>query len=158
MGDVLSLVEEVERKVDQDKAKKLASKVGKGARRFGLDDMRDQLQQMESLGGMGAMLDKLPGMGQLPEAARAKLDDKVNRRMIAIINAMTPNERRYPDIISGSRKRRIARGSGVAIPEVNRVLKQHKQMQKMMKKVGNKASMAKLLKRLPGGGLPGGGL
>lgn len=155
MGDVLSLVEEVERKVDQDKAKKLATKVGKGARRFGLDDMRDQLQQMESLGGMGAMLDKLPGMGQLPEAARAKLDDKGNRRMIAIINAMTPKERRYPDIINGSRKRRIAMGSGTQIPDVNRVLKQHKQMQKMMKKAGNKASMAKLLKRLPGGGLPG---
>ena len=158
MGDVLSLVEEAERKLDQDKAKKLARKVGKGARGFGLDDMREQLQQMESLGGMGAMLDKLPGMGQLPAAAKAKLDDRVNRRMIAIINSMTPKERRYPDTINGSRKRRIAMGSGTQIPEVNRVLKQHKQMQKMMKKAGNKASMLKLLKRLPGGGLPGGGL
>lgn len=157
MGDVLSLVEEVERKVDQKKAKQLATKTGKGAKRFGLDDMREQLQQMESLGGMGAMLDKLPGMGQIPEAAKAQLNDRQNKRMIAIINSMTPKERRYPDIINGSRKRRIANGSGADIQMVNRLLKQYRQMQKMMKKAGSKVAMAKLMKRLPGGGLTGGG-
>lgn len=157
MGDVLSLVEEVERKVDQKKAKQLASKVGKGARRFGLDDMKEQLEQMESMGGVGALLEKMPGMGALQEAAKAKLDDRQNKRLIAIINSMTPNERRFPDIINGSRKRRIALGAGTDIQMVNRLLKQHKQMQKMMKKAGSKASMAKLMKRLPGGGLSGGG-
>ncbi len=155
MGDVLSLVEEVERKVDKKQAAKLASKVGKGSRRFGMDDLRDQLKQMENMGGLGSLVDKLPGMNRLPEAARAQMDDRQTRRMIAIINSMTPNERRYPDLIKGSRKRRIALGSGTQIQDVNRLLKQHKQMQKMMKKVGNKGAMSKLLKRLPGGGFPG---
>jgi len=159
MGDVLSLVEEVERKVDQKHAQKLATKVGKGSKRFGMDDMRDQLQQMQNLGGLGSLMDKLPGMNRLPEAAKAQMDDRQTRRMIAIINSMTPNERRYPDLIKGSRKRRIASGSGTQIQDVNRLLKQHKQMQKMMKKVGNKSAMAKLMKRLPGGGgMPGGGM
>jgi signal recognition particle subunit SRP54 len=152
MGDVLSLVEEVERKVDQKQARKLAAKVGKGSRRFGMDDLRDQLMQMENMGGLGSLMDKLPGMGQLPEAAKAQMDDRQTRRMIAIVNSMTPNERRYPDIIKGSRKRRIATGSGTQIQDVNRLIKQHKQMQKMMKKVGSKGAMAKLMKRLPGGG------
>ncbi len=158
MGDVLSLVEEVERKVDQKQARKLAAKVGKGSRRFGMDDLRDQLKQMENLGGLGSLMDKLPGMGRVPEAAKAQMDDRQTRRMIAMVNSMTPKERRYPDIIKGSRKRRIAAGSGVQIQDVNRLIKQHKQMQKMMKKVGNKSSMAKLMKRLPGaggGGFPG---
>ena len=158
MGDVLSLVEEVERKVDQTKARALAGKMGKASRRFGMDDLRDQLQQMENLGGVGSLLDKLPGMNRLPEAARAQMDDRQTRRMVAIINSMTPKERRYPDLIKGSRKRRIALGSGTQIQDVNRLLKQHKQMQKMMKKVGNKGAMAKLMKRLPGGGFPGGGM
>jgi len=157
MGDVLSLVEEVERKVDQKKARQLASKTGKGARRFGLDDMKDQLMQMESMGGVGALLEKMPGMGQFQEAAKAKLDNAQNRRLIAIIDSMTIKERRFPDIINGSRKRRIAQGAGTDIQMVNRLLKQHRTMQKMMKKAGSKASMTKLLKRLPGGGMPGGG-
>ncbi len=156
MGDVLSLVEEVERKVDQKQAKRLAGKVGKGSRRFGLDDFRDQLLQMDQLGGMGALMDKLPGMGNLPDAVKSQVDDKQTRRMVAIINSMTPKERRFPDIIKGSRKRRIATGSGLQIQDVNRLLKQHKQMQKMMKKVGSKGAMAKMMKRLPGG-MPGGG-
>ena len=156
MGDVLSLVEDVQRKVDQKQARKLAGKVGKGSRRFGLDDFKSQLEQMEKLGGLGAMAEKMPGMGNLPDAAKSKLDDRQTKRMIAIVNAMTPKERRYPDTINGSRKRRIAQGSGTQIQDVNRVLKQHKQMQKMMKKAGNKASMAKMLKRLPGGASGGG--
>ncbi|MEM1081032.1 MAG: signal recognition particle protein [Pseudomonadota bacterium] len=152
MGDVLSLVEDVQRKVDQTEAKKLAGKVGKASRRFGLDDFKTQLEQMEKLGGLGSLADKLPGMSNLPAAAKAQLDDRQTRRMIAIVNSMTAKERRYPDTINGSRKRRIAKGSGVQIQDVNKVLKQHKQMQKMMKKVGNKGAMQKMLKRLPGGG------
>ena len=158
MGDVLSLVEDVQRKVDQKQAARLAGKVGKGSRRFGLDDFKSQLEQMEKLGGLGALADKLPGMGNLSAAAKAKIDDRQTRRMIAIVNSMTPKERRYPDTINGSRKRRIAQGSGTQIQDINKVLKQHKQMQKMMKKVGNKSAMQKLLKRLPGGGMPGGGM
>jgi len=158
MGDVLSLVEDVQRKVDQKQAKRLAGKVGKASRRFGLDDFKSQLEQMEKLGGLGALADKLPGMGNLPAAAKSQLDDRQTRRMIAIVNSMTIKERRYPDTINGSRKRRIATGSGTHVQDVNKVLKQHKQMQKMMKKVGSKGAMQKMLKRLPGGGMPGGGM
>jgi len=157
MGDVLSLVEDVQRKVDDKQARKLAGKVGKGSRRFGLDDFKSQLEQMEKLGGLGSLAEKLPGMGNLPQAAQARLDDSQTRRMIAVVNSMTPKERRYPDTINGSRKRRIAQGSGTHIQDVNKVLKQHKQMQKMMKKAGSKAAMQKMMKRLPGGGMPGGG-
>jgi len=156
MGDVLSLVEDVQRKVDQKQAKKLAGKVGKGSRRFGLDDFKSQLEQMEKMGGLGSLAEKLPGMGNLPAAARAQLDGRQTRRMIAVVNSMTVKERRYPDTINGSRKRRIAQGSGTNIQDVNKVLKQHKQMQKMMKKAGSKGAMQKMLKRLPGG-MPGGG-
>jgi signal recognition particle subunit SRP54 len=95
-------------------------------------------------------------MGNLPDAVKSQVDDRQTRRMVAIINSMTPQERRYPDIIKGSRKRRIAAGSGLQIQDVNRLLKQHKQMQKMMKKVGSKGAMAKMMKRMPGG-MPGGG-
>ncbi len=158
MGDVLSLVEDVQRKVDEKEAKKLAGKVGKASRRFGLDDYKAQLEQMENLGGLGALADKLPGMGNLPDAAKAQLEGNPTRHMIAIVNSMTPKERSYPDTINGSRKRRIAQGSGTSIQEVNKVLKQHKQMQKMMKKMGSKGAMKKLLKRMPGGGMPGGGM
>jgi len=156
MGDVLSLVEDVQRKVDDKQAKKLAGKVGKGSRRFGLDDFKSQLEQMEKLGGLGSLAEKLPGMGNLSQAAQAKLDDSQTRRMIAVVNSMTPKERRYPDTINGSRKRRIAQGSGTGIQDVNKVLKQHKQMQRMMKKAGSKAGMQKMMKRMPGG-MPGGG-
>lgn len=155
MGDVLSLVEEVERKVDQEKAQKLARKVGRGSRRFGLDDFRDQLVQMNKLGGMSSLMDKLPGMGNLPDAVKSRVDDNQTTRMIAIINSMTPTERRFPDSIRGSRKRRIAAGSGTQVQEVNRVLRQHKQMQRMMRRMGNKGAMARMMKRLPGGsGMP----
>jgi signal recognition particle subunit SRP54 len=145
MGDVLSLIEEAERKVDRRKAEKLARKMQKG-RKFDLADFRDQLQQMANMGGVGSMMEKLPGMSQLPPAAQAQLDDGMFRRMAVIIDSMTPHERRYPDVISGSRKQRIARGSGADVPEVNRVLKQHKQMQKMMKKVTRKGGMQKMMR------------
>ncbi len=145
MGDVLSLIEEAERKVDKKKAEKLARKMQKG-QKFDLADFRDQLAQMSNMGGIGSMLDKLPGMGQLPAAAQAQLDDGMFTRMAVIIDSMTPHERRFPDVINGSRKQRIARGAGVQVPDVNRVLKQHKQMQKMMKKVTRKGGMQKMMR------------
>jgi signal recognition particle subunit SRP54 len=155
MGDMLSLIEEVERKVDHGKAKKLAKKVQKGGR-FDLEDFREQLQQMKNLGGMGAMLDKLPGMGGMAQAAQ-NVDTKQFDRMEAMINSMTPKERRNPDLISGSRKRRITLGSGTAVQDLNRLLKQHKQMQKMMKKMKG-GGMQRMMRGLGGlGAGPGGG-
>ena len=159
MGDMLSLIEDVERKVDQTKAKKLAKKVQKGGR-FDLEDFREQLQQMKNLGGMGAMLDKMPGMGGMAQAAQ-NLDTQQFVRMEAMINSMTPRERRNPDLISGSRKRRITSGSGTVIQDLNRLLKQHKQMQKMMKKMKG-GGMQRMMRGMggmtggPGGGLPPG--
>jgi signal recognition particle subunit SRP54 len=149
MGDVLSLIEEAERKVDRKKAERLARKLQKGSR-FDLGDFRDQLEQMTSMGGIGSMMEKLPGMGQLPPAAQAQLDDGMFRKMAVIIDSMTAHERRFPDVINGSRKQRIARGSGCHVPDVNRVLKQHKQMQKMMKKVTRKGGMQKMMRGLQG--------
>jgi signal recognition particle subunit SRP54 len=154
MGDVLSLIEEAERKVDMQKAEKLARKLQRG-KKFDLEDFRDQLQQMSNMGGISSMLDKLPGMGQLPPAAQAQLDDGVFRRMAVIIDSMTVQERRFPDLINGSRKQRIARGAGVQLPEVNKVLKQHKQMQKMMKKVTRKGGMQKMMRGMQGMRRPG---
>ncbi|OOG22271.1 signal recognition particle protein [Thioalkalivibrio denitrificans] len=156
MGDVLSLVEEATRQVDQDKAAKLAKKLktGKG---FNLEDLREQLGQMQKMGGMASLMDKLPGMGQIPEAAKSQANDREVGRMIAIINSMTPAERRHPDLIKGSRKRRIAAGSGTQVQDVNRLLKQHLQMSKAMKQF-SKGGMGKFMRamkgRLPGGGLP----
>ncbi|MEM7002622.1 MAG: signal recognition particle protein [Pseudomonadota bacterium] len=145
MGDVLTLIEEAERKVDKKKAQKLASKLQRG-KKFDLEDFRDQLHQMNSMGGISNMLDKLPGMGQLPQAAQSQLEDGQFKQMGVIIDSMTPHERRFPDLINGSRKQRIARGSGTQITDVNRLLKQHKQMQKMMKKVSRKGGMQKMMR------------
>ena len=155
MGDVLSLIEEAERKVDKQKAQKLARKLQKG-KRFDLEDFRDQLHQMANMGGMGSLMEKLPGMNQLPPGAQAQLDDGMFTKMAVIIDSMTSHERRFPDVINGSRKQRIARGSGTQVPDVNRVLKQHKQMQKMMKKVTRKGGMQKMMRGLQGMRTPGG--
>ncbi|MEJ2601996.1 MAG: signal recognition particle protein [Gammaproteobacteria bacterium] len=153
MGDVLSLVEEVEQKVDRKKAEKLAGKLAKG-KGFSLADMRDQFQQMLEMGGLESLLDKLPGMGRInPAALKGQADDGQLRRQIAIINSMTPGERRFPKTINGSRKRRIAAGSGVQVQDVNRLLKQYAQMEKMMKRF-SKGGMKKLMRGMPGGGLP----
>ena len=157
MGDVLSLIEEAEQKLDRKKAERLATKIKKG-KGFDLEDFRDQLQQMKSMGGMQGMLEKLPGMGQMAKAAEQSLDQKRFVHMEALICAMTPRERRFPDLISGSRKQRIARGSGLPVQDVNRLLKQHKQMQKMMKKMGQKGGMQKMMRGMDalmsGGGMP----
>jgi len=159
MGDILSLIEEVERKVDKEKAQKLAKKLQKG-QGFDLQDLREQMKQMLNLGGMANLLDKLPGVGALPAGVKSKINDKELIRSIAILDSMTLRERYYPNVVanSGSRKRRIASGSGTSIQDVNRVLKQHTEMQKMMKKMTAKGGMSRLMRglqgRLPPGMLP----
>ena len=155
MGDVLSLIEEVERKVDKKQAQKLAKKVQKG-KGFDLEDFREQLVQMKSMGGMMGMMDKLPGMGQVPDSVKDQMNDKLTTQMEAIINSMTPGERQRPDIIKGSRKRRIAAGSGTQIQDVNKLLKQFTQMQKMMKKMSGKGGMRKMMSQMKGMMPPGG--
>lgn len=147
MGDVLSLIEEAEHKVDRKKASRLARKIQKGSR-FDLTDFRDQLRQMGSLGGMEGLMERLPGMGQLPPAAQARMDGARFRRMEVIIDSMTLQERHFPDIINGSRKRRIANGSGTTIQDVNQLLKQHRQMQKTMRKVTRKGGMDRMMRGL----------
>lgn len=153
MGDVLSLIEDVEQKLDKAKAEKLIQKVKKG-KSFDLEDLRDQLQQMQNLGGMGAILGKLPGMGDITAAAEKADVGKQFTQMEAIISSMTPGERRDPELINNSRKRRIALGSGTDIQDINRLLKQHKQMAKMMKKFKG-GGMSKMLRGI--GGMMGGG-
>jgi len=162
MGDVLSLIEDVEKKVDKEKAERLAKKIKRG-QRFDLQDFKEQLQQMQNMGGMANMLDKMPGLSNAQKSAAGMVDDKSFSRMEAIINSMTLKERRRPELLNGSRKRRITMGSGSSIQDLNRLLKQHKQMQKVMKKMkgGGMANMMRGLGGLgggmkpPGGGFPG---
>ncbi len=150
MGDVLSLIDELESKIDRQKAEQVAKRVMKDGQ-FSLDDFRDQLAQMRSMGGMMGLLDKLPGMGQMSGQMKGQLDDKMTVRMEAIISSMTVKERTHPDLIKGSRKRRIAAGSGTQVQDVNKLLKQFMQMQKMMKKMKG-GGMAKMLRGLGGMG------
>ncbi|MGR9116843.1 MAG: signal recognition particle protein [Gammaproteobacteria bacterium] len=147
MGDVLGLIEEIEQKVDKQKAEKLAKKLQKG-KGFDLEDLREQLLQMQNMGGVASLLDKLPGMNQVPKEMKDKVNDKELARQIAVINSMTMQERRYPDLIKGNRKKRIADGCGQELQDVNRILKQHKMMEKMMKrfKKGNMANMMRGIK------------
>jgi signal recognition particle subunit SRP54 len=152
MGDVLSLVEEVEQQVDRDRAERLARKVRKG-KTFDLEDLRDQLEQMLGMGGLESLLDKLPLPGGVNSQQLAgQVDPKAIRRQVALINSMTPQERRFPKCINGARKRRIAAGAGQGVPEVNRLLKQHLQMQKMMKRF-SKGGLQRALRGMPG--MPG---
>lgn len=153
MGDVVSLVEEVEAKVDKTKAERLAKKFKKG-KAFDLNDLRDQLEQLSNMGGMQSMLEKMPGMANLPAGVKSQMNDKELSRMIAIINSMTIQERRYPAIIKGSRKKRVAAGSGLQVQDVNRLLKHHTQMSKMMKKA-SKMGMAKMMRGMQGKLPPG---
>jgi len=155
MGDVFGLIEDAERKLDQAKAQKMATKVLKG-KGFDLEDFKDQIQQMRNMGGMKALLDKMPGMGGMSNQIASQVDERQFVRMEAVINSMTPHERRLPDVINGSRKQRIANGSGTDVQEVNRVLKQHKQMSKMMKKMGKKGGMQNMMRGLSGMMPPGG--
>ncbi|MFT5313010.1 MAG: signal recognition particle subunit SRP54 [Paraglaciecola sp.] len=154
MGDVLTLIEEVERKVDKAKAEKLAKKVQKG-KGFDLQDFKEQLEQMRNMGGMMSMMDKMPGMGNMTAQIKDKANDKSFNQMEAIISSMTKGEKARPDVIKGSRKRRIAMGSGTQIQDVNRLLKQFMQMQKMMKKMSG-GGMKKMMRNMQGMMPPGG--
>jgi signal recognition particle subunit SRP54 len=153
MGDVLSLVEQVEQQVDKDKAQKLAEKVAKG-RKFDLNDMRDQLEQMQNMGGLSGLMDKLPGIGQIPDHVKAQVTGKEVPRMVAIINSMTKKERRNPALLNGSRRARIARGSGMTPADINKLMKQYQQMEKMMAKMG-RGGMKGLMRGMQG--MMGGG-
>jgi signal recognition particle subunit SRP54 len=155
MGDVLTLIEQVQANADQEKAKRLAEKVTKG-RGFDFSDLREQLTEFSRMGGMAALAGKLPAK-MLPAGAAAQVDETSIRRQIGIIDSMTPAERRRPAIIAASRKRRIAAGAGVPVQEVNRLLKQFLQMEKVMKQMkggGLKRLLRGLSGRLPGGGGP----
>lgn len=154
MGDVLTLIEEAEQKVDRDKAEKLVKKLTKG-KGFDLEDFAEQLNQMREMGGMAALMDKLPGGAALPPGAKAQMGDRELKRMHAIIGSMTTQERLHPAIIKGSRKRRIAAGSGNHVQDVNRLLKQFAQMQKMMKRMKKKGGLARLMQGMKGGMPPG---
>lgn len=156
MGDIMSLIEQAERHVDKAKAEKLMTKVVKG-QRFDLNDLRDQLEQMQNMGGLGAMLEKLPGMGGVAQAAQQADMGKQFKVMNTIINSMTPGERADPESLNGSRKRRITAGSGTQLQDLNRLLKQHKQMAKMMKKMKG-GGMSKMMRGMGSmmGGTPGG--
>lgn len=152
MGDLLSLIEEVERKADKQASEKLAKKIKKG-KSFDLEDFKQQLLQMNNMGGISSMMNKLPGMNQLPQQAMQQVNDKAMGQTIAIINSMTPKEKRVPKIIVGSRKKRIAQGSGTEIQDVNKLLKQFEQMQKMLKKFSKPGGMQKMMRGM--GSIPG---
>ena len=162
MGDVVTLVEEMSRKVDHEKAEQLARKVAKG-QDFTLNDFKHQIEEMNKLGGIGSLLEKMPGMSNIPAAVKNQVNDKEINRSIAMINSMTSQERHFPALIKGSRKKRIAAGSGTQVQDINRMLKQFTQMQKMMKKMKG-GGMAKMMRALGGkgggmgGGMGGGGL
>jgi len=153
MGDVLSLIEEMEHKVDREEAERLAKKVSKG-KGFDLEDFRSQLRQMQNMGGIASLIDKMPGMSGMTQAMKNQVDDKQFKRLEAMINSMTPQERRFPKVINGSRKKRIATGSGTQVQDVNRLLKQFTQMQKMMKKM-SKGGMQKMMRAMKGRMPPG---
>lgn len=149
MGDILTLIEEVERKADKKASEKLAKKI-KGGKTFDLEDFKQQLLQMNNMGGISGMMSKLPGMGQLPTAAMGQINDESLNKTIAMINSMTPKEKRVPKIIQGSRKKRIAQGSGTEIQDLNRLLKQFAKMQKMMKKFSKPGAMKHLIRSIGG--------
>jgi signal recognition particle subunit SRP54 len=160
MGDVVSLVEKVAETVDQDEAEALAARMQKG--KFDLDDLATQLRQMTKMGGMNSILGMLPGIGKIQkEMAKAKIDDKMIGRQLAILSSMTPKERKNPQVLHASRKKRIAAGSGTQVQDVNKLLKQYQQMQTMMKRMKKAGGMKKLMANMPGmggGGMPPGGL
>jgi signal recognition particle subunit SRP54 len=149
MGDIMSLIEDIEAKVDKKKAAKTAAKIGKG--KFDMEDMRDQLLQMENMGGMEALMGKIPGMGKIPDSVKNKAMGDMNAtKNIAIINSMTAKERVFVNLLNkGSRKKRIAKGSGTTIQDVNKLIKQFEKTQKMMKKMGG-AKMQKMMQQFQG--------
>jgi signal recognition particle subunit SRP54 len=147
MGDMLSLIEQIEQSVDKEKAEKLVQKIKKG-KGFDLEDFKEQLVEMQKMGGIGSMMDKMPGMNAMPAEVKEKMNDKLLARQIGVINSMTMQERQFPDLIKGNRKKRIADGCGQELSDVNRMLKQFLMMQKMMKKLksGNMTNMVRGMK------------
>jgi signal recognition particle subunit SRP54 len=156
MGDIVSLVEKAAATIDAERAQRVAEKMRKGA--FDLADLRDQLEQMTKLGGMSGLLGMMPGIGKIKaQLANAHLDDRLLKRQMAIIDSMTVRERRHPDVLKASRKRRIAAGSGTKVEDINRLLKMHRTMADLMKSMGGKkrGPMAGLANMMGlGGGLP----
>src|SRR3984957_8797232 len=154
MGDVVSLVEKASETIDKEQAEKLARKMKKGE--FDMNDLADQLRQMTKLGGMQGVLSMLPGVGKIKDQlATAGLDDKMLKRQEAIICSMTKKERQDPDVINGSRRKRIAAGAGVDVSEVNKLLKMHRQMADMMKKMGKGGRTPQMPGGMPGSFPPG---
>src|SRR6185503_20741615 len=154
MGDVVSLVEKAAETFVKEKAEKIAAKMKKGS--FDMNDLAQQLQQMKKLGGMQGVLSMLPGVGKVKsQLDAAGMDDKILTRQEAIISSMTKQERRDPDVINGSRRKRIASGAGVEVSEVNKLLKMHRQMADMMKKMGKGGRMPQMPGGMPGGFPPG---
>jgi signal recognition particle subunit SRP54 len=153
-GDVLTLIEEAERKVNKQEASKLVGKLRQG-KGFDLEDFRSQLVQMRNMGGVGTFMDKMPGMSQVPNKVKDQVNDKELKRLEAIINSMTKQERAVPTIIKGARKRRIADGSGTQVQDVNRLLKQFGHMQKMMKQVSKKGGIGRVMQSMKGRMPPG---
>jgi signal recognition particle subunit SRP54 len=156
MGDVVSLVEKAAETIEQDEAEKLAKKLEKG--KFDLDDLGQQLKQMQKMGGVSDMLNLLPGMSKAQQAQleKANVDDKMIARQLAILSSMTPGERRRPEIVKASRKQRVAAGSGTTVQEVNKLMKQHKEASRMVKRV-KKMGKKGLMRGGLGGLMPGGG-
>tara|TARA_B100000700_G_C15061418_1_gene866172 strand:- start:17 stop:1378 length:1362 start_codon:yes stop_codon:yes gene_type:complete len=150
MGDVLTLIEDIEKKTDKEKSLKLSKKIKKG-KGFNLDDFKDQIKQMSSMGGISNIIDKLPGTNKLPRNITSQINDSEFVRLVAIIESMTRKERFNPKIINGSRKKRIAFGSGTKVQDINKLLKQFNHMQKMMKKFSNKGGLSNALKGINGG-------
>ena len=160
MGDIVSLVEKAAENIDIEKAQAMAKKMAKG--RFDLEDLADQLAQVEKIGGLGGIMGMLPGIAKMKDQIASRIDDKAIKRQRAIILSMTPKERRNPDLLKASRKKRIAAGAGMKVEDVNRLLKQHRQMADMMKSMGGKmgglgglGKMAGMAKALGGMGMPG---
>ncbi len=153
MGDIVSLVEEAQRQVDQKEAQKIAKKLKKG-KRFDFTDFLIQLQQMKKMGGLKSLIGKLPGGAQLPKGTAGLMDDKQLVKMEAIIQSMTKKERLFPALINGSRKRRLSLGSGTSIQDVNKLVKQFAQMQKMLKRMKGDKMMKRLQQMKNSGGLP----
>lgn len=150
MGDVLSLIEEVQKGIDQDEAAAMAKKL-KSGKGFDLEDFKAQMQQMKKMGGMSNLLEKMPGqLGQMAKGIQGAEAEKSMRRIEGIINSMTMEERRKPELLKASRKRRIAAGSGVTVQEVNRLLNQFEQTQKMMKQFSAKGGLMKMMRGMKG--------
>ena len=157
MGDIVSLVEKAAESIDAEKAQRIAERMRKG--KFDLDDLSEQLAQVEKIGGLGGIMGMLPGMAKIKDQmAAAHLDDRIIKRQRAIISSMTREERRAPDVLKASRKRRVAAGSGVKVEDVNKLLKLHRQMADMMKTMGGAKRGGAIGKMASMFGLPGGGM